>query len=351
MSSNNQITEVQDAELRLVGHRQGPTASLAIQAMAAMIEKRVSTAKNFPRSIGRFKAEASDLLKNDVETARAAEYAKPVGGGTVKGPSVRLTEIAAMCWGNLECEIFEPVVGESSVSVKASAWDLERNYRQEAIASTPILKKDGGRYPQHMIDTIAAATASKAKRNAIIAIIPRSYINDLLGVARLVAAGNEKPLAVRRNDMIEFFARTYKVTEEQVCSALSVGGRDDIGEEELGTLRGIATGIKEGSSSLEEWFPAVKESPASKIKAKLEERKAAAKKPAEEKAPDNPGRRDELQRGLEESLEAMGTSFADWKPKALALLSKEAVAKLPSGWGLVDLGIPELETLARAAAK
>jgi hypothetical protein len=97
------ITTVDDVEYQQPGlslQRHDATTSTAIQLMAAMVDKRITTARQFPRSVSRFKKEASDLLKEDVETARSAEYAKPVGGGTVKGPSVRLAEVALLCWGN-----------------------------------------------------------------------------------------------------------------------------------------------------------------------------------------------------------------------------------------------------------
>ncbi len=232
----------------------GGTVTTAIQAMAAMADKRISTARLYPRSIARFKQEASDLLKEDVETARSAEYAKPVGVGTVKGPSVRLAELAAMCWGNLEIEVSEPVVNDNSVFVKATAWDLQRNYRQDGTATTSILDKNGKRYKASMIETACAATAAKAKRNAIMAVIPRAYITDLLQVAKQVASGHEKPLEQRRIDLLDFFARTYKVQPEQIFTLIGVDGMDSITGEHLDELRAVATALKDGDAKVEELF-------------------------------------------------------------------------------------------------
>lgn len=248
------------------------TPNQAIQLAAAVLDKRIATARNFPRSIARFKSEATALLQSDLETARSAEYSKPVGGGSVRGPSVRLSELAAMCWTNIEVAIDEPIVGEKSVTVQAFAWDLERNIRMPGIASTSILNKEGGRYPQHLIETTIAATAAKARRNAVLAVIPKAYITDLLEAAKAVAKANQKPLEEQRKDMLDYFARSHKVDSAQVFAYLSVAGADDITPDHIDELRAVATAIQEGESA-EGYFGKAK-SKAEQAKEKLAARKA-----------------------------------------------------------------------------
>lgn len=221
--------------------------SHAIKLAAAVLDKRIMTARQFPRSIARFKQEAIALLQQDIETARAAEYSKPVGDGSVRGPSIRLAEVAVMCWTNIEVEISDPIVTDRSVTVQAFAWDLERNVRMPGISTTTIVKKDGKtRFPQHMIETTILATASKARRNAICAVIPRAYINDLMDAARAVADKNQKPLEQVRVDMLETFAKVYKVSAAQVFKHLDVAGVEDIKLEHVHELRAVFNAIKEG---------------------------------------------------------------------------------------------------------
>ena len=284
-----EIANIEDDELRLVGLNQAPTMSLAIQAVAALADKRITTAKQWPRSIANFMAEAKQLLSTDIKTAESAEYSKPVGGGTVKGASVRLAELAAMCWGNLEVEMSAPEIGDKFVTVKASAWDLQRNYRQEAIATTSILTKTGTRYGNAMIETACAATAAKARRNAILQIIPRSYIGDLLDTAKAVASKNVQPIGTRRASLLDFFARSYKVKPEQIFQHLGITGIEDIDEEKLSEMRDIATSLKDGESKVEEWFATPTETKTDAIKKKLEERKTKAKpEPKSDPAPLDP---------------------------------------------------------------
>lgn len=258
----------------VLGMARQASQSTQLQTMIAMVDKKISTARAFPRSVSLFKREATQLLQEDVETARSAKYKKPVGKDFVEGPSIRLAEIAALCWTNLEIKIGEPVVTDKNVVVICSAWDLQRNTTQEGIASTSIVGKYG-RFSNSMIETVVVATAAKARRNAILNIIPRSYINDLLEVAAQVAEANKKPLDVRRKDAVSYFARTYKVTAEQICATLSINGVDDIGEAELDTLTGIMTAIKEGEP-VDSIFSVRTESKADEAKRKIAE--AAARK-------------------------------------------------------------------------
>jgi hypothetical protein len=253
-----------------------PTATPdhAIALAAAVLDKRIVTARQWPRSVSKFKAEAIALLQQDVETARSAEYSKPVGSGRVTGPSVRLAEIACMCWTNMEVEIAEPIVTETSVTVHAFAWDLERNVRVPGISSTSIIQKDGKRYAQHMIENAIMATASKARRNAIQAAIPRAYITDLLEAARKVAHANAKPLEQTRREMLEYFARAHRVSEEQVFAYLNVQGEDDIGPAHVDELRLVVTALKEGEP-IEAYFGPIK-TKAELVKEKISERRAGA---------------------------------------------------------------------------
>lgn len=244
----------------------------AVQLASAVLDKQVMTARQFPRSVAKFKSEAESLLSLDIETARSAEYKKPVGGGFVNGPSARLTEIASMCWTNLQVKLDDPVISETSVTVCATAWDLEKNVIQPGIATASIVNKQGIRYQQHMIETTIAATASKARRNAILAVIPRAYINDLMHTARKIANENEEPLETVRKKMLEFFARSHRVTSDQVCDFLGIKGVDDITQDHIAELRTVVTAIQEGEP-VEEFFGKT-QSKTDIAKQKLAERRA-----------------------------------------------------------------------------
>jgi hypothetical protein len=275
----NMLIEQQPSQTTQIAIAQ---SNQAIALAGAVLDKRIATARQWPRSISRFKQEAIGLLQNDIDTAMSAEYSKPVGGGSVRGPSVRLAELACLCWGNIEVEIAEPIVSEVSVTVTAYAWDLEKNIRVPGIATASILTKAGARYPQHMVETTVIAVASKARRNAILAAIPRTYINDLLEAAKEVASKHSKPLEQVRSEMAAFFARSYNVQLEQLLEYLQVKGLEDITTENVEELRAVVAALKEGESP-EAYFGQAK-SKSELAKEKVAARRDKANQPESEQA-------------------------------------------------------------------
>jgi hypothetical protein len=287
---------------------------LAIQLATAMVDKRIATARAYPRSIARFKQQTAQLLSEDVETAISAEYAKPVGNGYVHGPSIRLAELAAMCWGNLEVEVGEPIVNERNVFVQATAWDLQNNFRMDGTATMSIIDKYGQRYKPHMIETTCAAVASKARRNAIISVIPRAYINDLLQVARDVARKNLPTVEQQRAALLDFFAKQHRIIPDQIFKAVAVQGVEDITQEHITLLRGIAQALKEGSKP-DEFFEPVATA-AQQVKDRLAEAQARTR----------------------------GSSLPEPKPE-----QKPADAKPPAGKNLLVELMSELEAASPGA--
>ena len=235
------------------------TADSQLRLLQAVLDRKVMTAKAYPRDITKFKEKVTNLLKIDKKTAAAAEYAKPVGGKPVMGPSVRLAEIMLISWPNLEINVGMPEVSATNVVVQGFAWDLETNSTIPAMASTSIVGKNG-RFPNHVVENLILATAAKCRRNAILGAIPRAYTNEFLAIARKIAAGEEKPLNNRRGEMIEFFQKTYKVSAEQLFKFLDIPGSDDMTEEHLGDLRAIATTIKDGEAVVGDFFEVPDES-------------------------------------------------------------------------------------------
>jgi hypothetical protein len=142
------------------------------------------------------------------------------------------------------------------------------------MATTSILTKEGKRYVQHMVETATIATAAKARRNAILSVIPRAYINDLLEIAKEVAKANRPPLEKVRQDMLVYFERTHRVTAEQVFAYLEIKGTDEVTYEHLDELRTVMEAIKEGESA-EVYF--------GKAKSKAELAKEKVQKRAEQK--------------------------------------------------------------------
>lgn len=140
---------------------------------------RIHLAMMFPRDVAAFDAAFR------AEVLRAPEgmvYAKPQGNEKLRGPSIRMAEVAVRNFRNLW--ISEPRIEErdSRVTVTVEVLDLESNCSQPGTASTSLVGKDRKRLREDIVSNLVSATVAKAKRNAIIAIIGRTFFDTLVGL-------------------------------------------------------------------------------------------------------------------------------------------------------------------------
>ena len=217
------------------------------------INQQIATAHRFPRSIKAFLDEAQALVTLNDAVAIECIYALPRGGKTIEGPSARFAEIIAHAWGNSRAGA--RVVDEHGEFVTAQGvfHDLEKNVAITYEVKRRIVDKDGKRFKADMIGMTANAACSIALRNAILKGVPKAFWQSLYDQARLVVMGDSKTLATRRADALSFLQK-FGATEEMILTLLGVTGVEDITLEHLVTLRGIATAIKDGDTTVEQAF-------------------------------------------------------------------------------------------------
>lgn len=230
----------------------GPSATGAI--IRAELDQQVSTAKAYPRSIAKFKAEALAMATLDQDTAASCFYALPRGGKTIEGPSVRLAEIIGSAWGNLTYGSRVVEIGERLLTAQGVCRDLERNVSASVNVERRITDKNGKRYSDDMIVVTGNAACSIALRNAIFRVVPMAYGKDILAQARRVAIGDARTLAARRAGMIEYFSK-MGVEAKRILWLLDKPSVDDIGLDDMQVLVGLATAIKDGDTTVDEAFP------------------------------------------------------------------------------------------------
>ena len=237
--------------------------SLAVALSRAEVDQQIATAMAFPRGARKGGLRTivnaiTDLATLSEATAEECVYALPRGGKPIKGPSVRLAEIVAGQYGN--CRIGARVVHvdkfEKYVEAEGVFHDLESNTATTARVRRRITDKHGRLLTDDMILVTGNAAASIAKRNAILGGVPKAMWSPAYDAAHAVIAGDIKTLAVKRDEAIKAFA-IWGVKSEQIFAALEVGGLDDIGLDELGTLRAMFKAVKDGEQKVEEFFPAV----------------------------------------------------------------------------------------------
>lgn len=312
------------------------------------IDMQISTAKRYPRSIARAKQKMIEMATIDKETAAKCRYTlkrKNGDGDTVKieGPSVRLAEIAAACWGNIR--FAARVLGEDGHFIVAQGvcHDLETN-AQVSVEVRRRIHGKRGRYSDDMIGVTANAAAAIALRNAILTGIPRAYIQPAYEAAMKTSLGDQKAIGdLRRNCLGAFKAMGVDLKQIMTFLEKPDGGVEDITSEDLLDLQGVYTGIKDGDTTVEESFPKTADAPKTAGKAEtstsdlnqqLDEKKTrqSKKKESEQSKPEQTGtdkpeekqvekKPDQEQRSeqsqIDPIVEGYKSADADQRPKML----------------------------------
>lgn len=225
------------------------------------IEAQLSAAHRYPRSVKRFLQEAQTLATLSQEVAESCIYSIPRAGQVIAGPSVRLAEIAASAYGNMQIGARVIDAGEREVVAQGVAWDMEKNLRVTIEARRSIVDRRGNRFKDDMIFVTGAAAASIALRNAVFRVIPRAYIDELYRRVQQVAVGNAQTLSKRRAEVVQRLAK-IGVPQERVFAKFAVQGLEDIGLEQLEVLIGLGTAIKNGDITIDDAFPPIAPPPA-----------------------------------------------------------------------------------------
>lgn len=235
----------------------GAVSALALDTMTrAEIDVQIATAKRYPRSIDRFLKTAETMATLSVEIAESCFYALSRQGKRIEGPSVRLAEICATAYGNLRYGA--RMVGEDKrfVTAQGVTHDLENNNACTVEVKRRITNRNGETYNDDMIGVTSAAAASIALRNAILRVVPRSYVEKILVAAKKVAIGDASTLVDRRARALDWF-RKAGVTDERLLAKLAKPSIEDLDLADLELMTGMRTAIKDGMTSLDEQFPPV----------------------------------------------------------------------------------------------
>lgn len=229
---------------------------MPIASAAPEVDVQIATAKRYPRSIKKVLVEAESMATIDDDTAASMSYAVPRGGKTIEGASVRLAEVMVSAWGNLRAEANILEADATEVTGEAMCWDLEKNVAVKWRIKRRITDKYGKRYNDDMIVVTGNAAAAIAFRNAVFKVIPKSYVDRIQEKARAVAIGDAKNFGLVRQKWVNAFAR-HGIPEERVLGRLGKASIEDVTTDDVATLRGFYTAIKEEGMDVQEIFPPV----------------------------------------------------------------------------------------------
>jgi len=229
--------------------------STYLLAQKAQIDTQIATAHAFPRNLRRCMDNAVTTVTLSEETAKSCIYELPRAGKKLRGASVHLASILAQSYGNFRAEARVNEVSDKYVSAESVALDLETNFAVKVEVRRKILKKDGSRFNDDMINTTGLAAAAVAYRNAVLRVIPRAITDHVYNAAMNKITGDlsdEQKLLAARTKWIKYFKKTYEATEEEIVTLCGVKTISGINADQIATLIGTDQAIKEGTTTADE---------------------------------------------------------------------------------------------------
>ena len=272
-------------------------SSNALEAQErATIDIQIATAKKYPRSLDKFKKDATSMIQASKAVAESCVYNRPVGKDSktgrmkfAEGASIRLAEIVGSCYCNLRVATVITEVTPRQVKAQGVAFDLEKNYAVKKDCMETTVTKSGKPFSERMRIVVAKACQSKALRDAVFGVIPRALCNDLIEIAKDTVLGG-RTLDELVPGVVSW-VKTLDIDAKRVWGVLGVGGPTELTMDHVMTLAGLKTAIADSEITVNEVFPpSVEEQkandPAQKIKdhfagkgKKEEPAPAPAKKP------------------------------------------------------------------------
>lgn len=235
----------------------------------AEVQAAYVIAKKFPRNAHESYMSIIEACKRPF-LAEQAMYAYPRGGTLVKGPSIRLAEAMAQCWGNLDCGVRE-ISQSNGVSIaEAYAIDLQTNTRITKVFHVPH-KRDTKKGTVKLTDSrdiyeLVANQGARRLRSCILGIIPGDVIEAAVDRCARTLESSDIPIAEQVRKMISAFDE-IGVKVEHLESRLG-HNLDAIIPQEIVTLKSIYKSIKDGMASRDDFFD-IAGTKANEVKAEL----------------------------------------------------------------------------------
>lgn len=191
--------------------------------------------------------------------AEQALYSYGRGGTDVTGPTIRLAEALAQCWGNIKTSVRELDQRDGLSTVQTIAWDLETGYQADKVFQVRHVRdrseRKGGAVAlsdQRDIYELVANQGARRLRACILAVIPGDVVEAAVKQCeKTLALGTAiDPQAV--TEMLEAFA-AFGVTREQIEKRIQ-RRLDSVTPALMVQLRKIYNSLRDGMSKPAEWF-------------------------------------------------------------------------------------------------
>ncbi len=256
MQRRNDAPAANGGDAMMAAPKNGTSAMQMTREMAETI-----SAIKMARALPRNKLAAMDEIKNECarpSLAKAAMYTYARGGQVVTGPSIRLAETLAQCWGNLTLgtratmEVGDD--GKPYTNVQTYCWDMERNVRQERIFPVQHVRDNGKEVTTGRdVYEHAANQASRRLRACILGIIPSDVVEMAVDACNKTNADHNKVTPERIKKMLDAFAE-FGVTKSMI-EVKYQRHIEAILPQQLADLGNVYNAIRDGVGTVEDAFP------------------------------------------------------------------------------------------------
>lgn len=225
------------------------------QRAVAEVQAALVIAKQFPRN----PIEAYDRVMNACQRpglAQSAVYSYARGGTSVTGPSIRLAEMLAQNWGNIQYGIRELSSENGESTVEAFAWDVETNTRQTKVFQVPHIRytRQGTKKltdPRDIYELVANNGARRL-RACILGVIPGDVVDAAVDQCEKTIHANADTSPEGVQKLVKAFEQ-FGVTKEDIEGFIQ-RRLESITPANVVSLRKIFTSLRDGMSSAKDWF-------------------------------------------------------------------------------------------------
>ncbi len=237
-------------------HINAGTVAIESQRAVAEVQGKLTIAKSFPRNEQESFTEVIQACQRWT-FADQAMYSFPRGDQSVTGPSIRMAEELARCWGNIEYGTRELSRRDGESEMEAYAWDQQKNITRSIRFTVRHLRdKKGGAVPltdERDIYELTANMAGRRVRACLLNILPADYVDGAIEECKktLKDGGTELLVDRVRKALIVFASAgvTNEMIEKHFGKKTSEFFPDDLSE-----LTNIRNSIRDGLKSVSDWF-------------------------------------------------------------------------------------------------
>lgn len=240
-----------------------PVSSLSSEAERAIaqVQAAYTIAMKYPRDVQDCVSRVKNICKV-LEVAVDAEYIYNRGGKAVRGPNIRIAEIIASQWKNLEYATVEIVRGNGESLCEAYCLDLETNVKARTQFVVPHRRdlSEGGKdlTSDRDIYEMIANMGSRRVREQIFRVIPQFVVDAALDQCRTTvkAADQKEPLKERIKKLVPAFEALDvrpKVTVSMLAKWLKCSP-DEMIEQQFQELRTVWKTLRDHQGKVEDFF-------------------------------------------------------------------------------------------------